>query len=278
MKVTQLIDRFGSNRMNAEAPGKLLTGCTCIAVPFAGGMCEVPHFKANVVLVNDLDRHVINLCNIVRERRQELVQWLDATPYHPDQLARSQQFCKRLENTNPLGMNGEMQPPDLFRWACHYFVASWMTRGGNGGCKDEFNGPLSIRWKSGGGDSVVRFRSATEGLEEWSEVMRRCTFTTEDCFDFLAKFYDRDGPEQGLYVDAPWPEDGESYKHNLGENGQENLKDVLESFRETKIVVRFGDTPVIQALYSPEKWTWRRLEGRTQANKAKQEVLLTRNI
>lgn len=28
--------------MHAAEPGKLLRGCTCVAVPFAGGMCEVP--------------------------------------------------------------------------------------------------------------------------------------------------------------------------------------------------------------------------------------------
>lgn len=43
MKITAIADRFGSNRMNAEAPAHYLRGCSCIAVPFAGGMCEIPH-------------------------------------------------------------------------------------------------------------------------------------------------------------------------------------------------------------------------------------------
>ena len=37
MKIKALVDRFGSNRLNASEPGKLLHGCTCIAIPFAGG-------------------------------------------------------------------------------------------------------------------------------------------------------------------------------------------------------------------------------------------------
>lgn len=35
MKIQALVDRFGSNRLNAAEPGKLLRGCSCIAVPVA---------------------------------------------------------------------------------------------------------------------------------------------------------------------------------------------------------------------------------------------------
>lgn len=272
MEVTILVDRFGSNRMNAAEPGKLLRGCSCIAVPFAGGLCEVPHFKANVVNVNDLDRHVINLCRVLREQRSELVKWLDGTPYHPDQLAESQDYCKSVERF------GETFVRSHFEWACHYFVASWMTRGGKGGTVGEFDTGLSIRWKSGGGDSVVRFRSATEALAEWEKVMQRCTFTTLDAFDFLDECRARDIAENGIYCDPPWPDDGAKYVHQFGRIEQIRLAAHLGTYQRTKIVVRLNDHPLVRELYQEPTWTWRRLEGRTQANKAKAEVLLTRNL
>lgn len=108
-QVSQLIDRFGSNRMNAAEPGKLLRGCTCVNVPFAGGMCEVPHFTANIVNVNDLDCAVMNLCEIVRDSRARLVSELDSTPFHPAVLRYAQEICKRK------------RPSEMpcFEWAYH---------------------------------------------------------------------------------------------------------------------------------------------------------------
>lgn len=255
--------------MNATEPGKLLRGCTCVAVPFAGGMCEVPHFTANIVNVNDLDRHVINLCEVVRQQRRELVDELNATPFHPEALAKSQAMCRWYEKQKITNI-------PILTWAYHYFVASWMTRGGSGGTGKEFDGGLSVRFKSTGGDSCKRFRSATESLAEWEKVMQRCTFHTLDCFEFLDECRARDIAANGIYCDPPWPDDGDTYKHRIESHGK--LSTVLEAFEQTKIVVRYGDHPLIRDLYPVSRWTWHRLTSRTQANDAKAEVLLTRNI
>lgn len=248
--------------MNAERPGQLLRGCTCIAVPFAGGLCEVPHFKANVLLVNDLDRHVMNLATVVRDEPKRLAELCDKTLFHPDELAMAQAICKRKR----------VSEMPCMEWAHAYYVCSWMTRGGKMGSQGEFDQGLSVRWKSGGGDSVVRFRNAVEGIAEWSQAVRPCTFTTLDALEFLRQCKKRDIKENGIYVDAPWPDDGDHYVHNID---QTELRDALESFKSTKIVVRFGDHPLIRQLYAEPRWTWHRVTGRTQANDAKAEVLLT---
>lgn len=271
MNVTALVDRFGSNRMHADMPAALLRTCkpriSCVNVPFAGGMCEIAHFEANVINVNDLDLHVINLANVVRDRRAELVERLDATPFHPEMLKQAQECCRK---------NGQSYcNPNPFDWAYHYFVASWMTRGGKMGTKGEFEQGLSVRWKAGGGDSVVRFRSATEGIAEWQQVMRKCTFHTLDCFDFLGECKKRDIAENAVYADPPWPDDGDNYTHKFTDAMQRRLAGVLTSFEKARVVVRYGDHPLIRELYPEDRWTWRRLTSRTQANKDKAEVLLT---
>lgn len=256
--------------MNADQPARHLRGCSCVAVPFAGGMCEVPHFMANVILVNDLDRHVINLGRVVRTNRRELQEAADAKLFHPDELAEAHAYCRAVETFGVSYVRSE------FDWAVNYFCASWMTRGGKGGTDGEFEAGLSIRWKSGGGDSVVRFRNATEGLADWERTMRRCTFTTLDAFDFLAECRERDIQENGIYCDPPWPEDGDKYAHKFGESQHAKLRDVLEAFDNSRIVVRYGDHPLIRALYAESRWTWHMLNGRTQANNQKREVLLVR--
>lgn len=269
MKINQLADRFGSNRTHAHEPAKHLSGCTCVAVPFAGGLCEVPHFKANVILVNDADRHVMNLGRVVRDHKDMLAEKLDGALFHPDGLAVSQQFCREAEKKTPL---------DTFAWAYHYYVCSWMTRGGKMGTKGEFEQGLSVRWKSGGGDSVVRFRNAVEGIAEWSEAVKYCTFTTLDAFDFLAECKKRDIAENGIYADPPWIGDGRNYTHatapELELAWHRRLACVLGSFENARIVLRHGESHIIRDLYPESRWAIHQVKSRTQANQEKAELLI----
>ena len=308
MPVTQLADRFGSNRKHAPEPGRLLRGCKVVNVPFVGGFCEVPFFvpvtfngepthgSANIVNVNDLDRAMMNLGRIVRDRREQLQAALDATLFHPDELAQAQDACRQFEMLAMTDQQPDCKSEEAFDWAYCFFICSWMTRGGSGGTKGEFNLGMSVRYKSTGGDSVVRFRNATEALTEWQNVMRLCTFNVMDAFDFIAECRKRDHAESGIYADPPWIADGKNYKHGAFDDlvnwsddpgaklpferitRHEAMARMLASFQYTRIVVRYGDCEELRRIYPEPLWTWHRIESKTQAGSAKAEVLLTRNI
>ena len=282
--VTTLAAWFGSDRMIAEHIGDLLKGCSWIGIPFAGGMSALLHLEARTMAVNDLHRHVMNVGLVVadQEMKDELVRRLDATLFHLDELAVAQRECLRRE-ADPAYANSGSERSLLNRsgridWAVDYFVCSWMARNGTAGTKGEFNTGLSVRWEAGGGDSAVRFRNATESLHQWHQVMRRCTFTTDDAFDFLAKCKDRDG--HGLYVDPPFPGPGDGYKFNSGKTAAEQrtwhtrLRDALVGFRVTRVCCRYYRHPLVEELYPEGPWTWHRLKGRTQTNSPVEEVLL----
>ena len=160
-------------------------------------------------------------------------------------------------------------------WAYHYFVCAWMSRNGTAGTKNEFDAGISIRRKDGGGSSAVRFRNATKALDDWGVIMRRCEFVCEDCFEFLSRCHDL--PKHGIYSDPPWPDDGASYKHGFTEEDQEDWANRLLKFKKSRVVVRFGDHPLIRKLYPESEWTWNEYDGRDQHNKGKREVLLVRN-
>ena len=117
-----------------------------------------------------------------------------------------------------------------------------------------------------------------EGIVEWSEAVRPCTFTTLDVFDFLGQCWARDIPENGIYADPPWPEDGDLYVHKFTEAMQRKLANVFNSFKNARIVIRYGDHPLVRELYSEDRWTWNMLKSRTQANKEKREVLLVKRM
>lgn len=267
LKTTAVASWFGSNRMLGKHVGEELSGCTLVAVPFAGGMSELAHVDARTLLVNDRHAHVVNLGSVTADAKlgPKLYRQLRRTMFDPRILRPAQERCKARD-----GVEWDGRPD--FNWAVDYFVCCWMARNGESGKKREFEAGYSLRYTDTGGDSAVRFRSATRSLIVWRRILQRATFTAADAFEFLAKCKDRKG--YGVYSDAPWPEDGDDYRHTFDEKKQRRLAEVLSTFRESRVVIRFGDHPLIRELYPEPRWTWRRLSGRTQANKAKAEVLI----
>lgn len=272
-KSSRLLPYFGSATGVAPAVGKLLQGCKIVFIPFGGGMSEVPHIEAKQILANDRHRMVINLCSVIQDdaKRQWLIETADAKPYHPDMLAAAQrkamEFAAQMEAGSLLKGSHEA--------ALAYFVCCWMGRGGKAGTTGEFQGELPIRWNANGGGSNRRYRTAVKALEQWGQAFRRCEFVCLDAFEFLEKC--KDTPETGIYVDAPWPDAGEEYRHRFSEDDQCRLADRLLEFDRARVVVRFGEHPLIRSLYQEPDWTWHDRESRNQANDVKPEFLIVRN-
>lgn len=104
--------------------------------------------------------------------------------------------------------------------------------------------------------------------------MAHRTSSTEDCFVFFDRCHDL--AKHGIYADSPWPKDGDNYKHGFSEAQQRQMAGRLYQFEQSRVVVRYGDHPLIRELYSERDWEWNLFQGRTQANKSKVEVLLVR--
>jgi len=270
-RVSCLVPVFGSNRMLGHRVGELLKGCPWVGIPFGGGLSELPHIDARTICVSDAHRHIINLSVAAKEMHKELIAELDAVLFHPDVLGDAQQRCRSLERNHDDVDAVVWAMPNL-KWAVDYFICAWMARNGTAATDKEFEAGMSIRWEAGGGDSAVRFRNATESLKDWHELTKRCTFVTLGCFEFLDKC--KDTTETGIYCDPPWPDDGEKYKCAFSVDDQCKLANLLSEFQKARVVVRFGDHPLIREIYPESHWEWHHLDGRTSANKTKKEVLL----
>lgn len=260
--------------MLGKHAGEAMDGCSYVAVPFGGGMCELMHIKARTMMVADVHRHIINLANVVKEQKEDLARILSERLFHPDVLARAQQNCVELETI--LDEGGSLPGSEAhLGWAADYFTASWMGRSGKAGTKSEFSGGLAVRWESSGGDSVVRYRSAIKALDEWEEIAKRCQFVVMDFEDFLPKIKDIEA--NGVYSDAPFPKEGLPYKHSMTIQRHEKLAELLSGYEKARVVVRFYDDEIIRSLYPESHWEWRHFEGRKQSNASAPEVLLVRN-
>ena len=273
MKIKTIAPWFGSNRMLARRVGETLGKLAWCGVPFCGGMPELPHIQARGGVANDLHRHVINLARCIAdaELKAEMVQYLDGMLFHPDELKNAQSICELRE----MGLfidagtrGGNAQP----HWAAAYFTACWMGRGGHAGRRGEFNQSLAMRWTASGGGSAKRFQSAVESLEAWHQCLKRWEFSCLDAFEFIDSVKDRDG--HGLYVDAPWPDAGDDYEHRFGEAQQRRLAGRLGSFKCCRVVIRYGDHPLIRELYPQTQWRWIEQTSRDQKNGSVSEVLI----
>jgi DNA adenine methylase len=272
-KSNRLLPWFGSNSENAQYAGSLLDGCRWVGIPFAGGMSEVPWITAKQILVNDLHAHVVNLCCVIsnEDQRKWLCETADAMPYHPDVLATAQVKAAEFESRIGIGERVKSCPEA----ALSYFVAVWMGRGGKAGSDGELSGSLPVRWNAAGGGSNQRYRTAIEALDEWGRTFKRCEFVCMDAFDFLDKC--KDTEDGGIYVDSPWPDAGDGYKHKFTEVDQCKLAGLLAGFNHARVVVRFGDHPLIRELYAVSSWKWIERSSRDQANAVKPEVYLVKN-
>lgn len=264
MATKALAPWYGSNRMLAPIVGDEIGKCDWAGVVFSGGMAEVPHIRAREILVNDLHRDIINLAWHVRsdENRARLIQDASIRGFHPDELAAAQEICKQP-------WDGKLSAER----ALAYFVAVWMGRSTAAGTDKEFEGNISARFTASGGGSNVRYRSAIASLEAWGQVLARCEFSVLDFREFLKKCHDRKG--HAIYSDAPFPGAGDGYRHKFTPQDHRDLAAALSGFKETRVVARFYDHPLIRELYPESRWTWRHLKGRDQANNdQKREVLL----
>lgn len=271
-KIGAVAPWFGGCRREAEAVGESLRGCAFVAVPFCGGLSEVPAIVAagaQAVALNDAHRHLINMARCIADSRLGPQMWrrLRRMPFSYKTLSIAQAYC---------AVNEPDDEPDL-ECAFHYFICAWMARSAEAGKAKEFQAGLAIRWGAGGGNSVLRFHSAVFSLRAWRAILQRCSFSADDAFAFLGRINDR--CDAGVYVDPPWPEVGKGYEHRFSDAEHERLQRTLhEKFTRARVVVRSGGGPLIERLYPRTSWRWLEMGGRSQANKVATEWLISKNI
>ncbi len=272
---------YGGNRILAKRAGVELGRCTWCAVPFAGGMPELAHIDTRAGVASDLHRHVINLARVIasEDLKPRLASLLEDKLFHPDELRAAQDVCVR-RHSDAVDGTGLFADPGLIAsvapdvdWAAAYFVACWMGRGGMAGQDGELRQQLSVRYTPTGGSSAKRFSSAVASLEHWHRVMRgRWEFTCGDRLDLMRKASDAKGV--GVYLDPPWPFAGERYAHRVPRSFHARVAEAASRFVKARVVVRYGDDPLIRQLYPERLWTWIEQSTKSQQGGEVREVLI----
>lgn len=268
-KIKAVAGWFGSNRTLAARVGAELGELAWCGVPFCGGCSELPVIRCRAGLASDLHGHVINLCRVIRdeEKHARLVAKLESLIFHPDELEHAQRRCRMWQDAPSIAT----ESPNI-QWAADYFTCCWMARGGQAGKRTEFTGGVSIRYSATGGDSAKRWQSAIESLPAWHRELRRWSFARLDAFEMLCRVSDE--PRYGLYCDPPWVGAGDAYAHSFDELDHRRLAHRLGQFNTTRVVVRYGDHPLIRELYPSSRWRIVEQESTDQRGGEVREVLI----
>lgn len=261
LKTKSALSYFGSDSEVAPQLAAMLDGCKHVTIPFCGGLSILPHLKARAIVANDLHELAINFYRILSSgHRKSLIEMCDKTLSHPAEMRLANDLLR-----NGLGSDKLVQA-----WA--FWAICWLGRKGKGGTKHQ-GGLPSVRRTANGGTNASRVRAAADDLAAWAKHFERCEWESTDFRELLPKVADR--PDCGIYCDPPWVGAGRNYLHTFNEQDHRELASDLSRFEYTKIVIRYGDDPLVRELY--EDWNIVPASSRDQCNQIKGEVWITRS-
>lgn len=266
MKVKSCLSWFGSDAGVAAELAELLSPCQHVAIGFVGGASIIPHLKARSIVCNDTHVNALNFYRVMSGvygelAKGSLIERAKHTLSHPAELREAREYLEL-----PI-------PENAVRRAWAYWAVCWLSRKGAGGTTHLHQKRTSTRWTANGGSNASRIRSAADSLSAWAEHFEWCEWTELDFREFANKVADK--PRTGSYWDPPWIETGLKYEQSFDEQDHRDLARVLARFETNRVVIRYGDNPLVRELYQGDRWHFTSAESRTQANQQVQEVWIT---
>jgi len=263
MKTKSALSYFGSDSEVAPQIAAMLNHCKHVTIPFCGGMSILPHLSARAIVANDLNSLAINFYKVASDVRSGAISLrfrCERTLSHPQELEEAAEFIR-------MSRGSYVSDEDL-AWA--YWAMCWIGRKGNGGTSSMAGMP-SVRRTANGGTNASRIQAAADDLGTWARHFERCEWESVCFRELLPKV--ADNTECGIYADPPWVGAGNAYLHSFSDNDHVDLFELLNRFKATTVVVRYGDDPFIRDLY--KDWNIISASSRTQANSDCNEIWVT---
>ena len=212
--------------------------------PFGGSGSVLLNKKPSYVEVyNDIDSEVVNFFEVYRDHTDELVEWLESTPY-------SRELHDRYSRQYFDGGDGELPDDDLVRAGIFFYLRYTQFMGKNGG-KSGFQSTTSR-------NNAGTFRHATDRLKRLVDRFSDVVIENRD-YQRIFEHYDTD--ETLFYCDPPYLEKGTDWYE--GEFDHEEFWSALDGLDGDWIVsyMAIPDYVPIEDYYVVEKSFSQRQDG-----------------
>jgi DNA adenine methylase len=243
MKIKAIAPWFGGKRNLAPQIVELLGKHTVYWELFCGSMA-VLLAKPQCVMetVNDLHGDLINLARVLQKEDTvvELYGRLSRTLMH-EQLHK-----EAAERYKARTYYEECSEIDVDR-AYDYVLCAWFGRNGVAGTHS-YNQGFCVQYTANGGHAAKRFRSVIESIPAWHQRLMNVTILCRDAFELLTRIEDKKGT--AIYVDPPYIVKGAKYIYDFeGEAEHRKLAELLNRFKEARVVVSYYAHPLLDELY-----------------------------
>ena len=193
----------------------------CYVEVFGGsGAVLVNKDESHTEVYNDIDGDLVHFFTVLRDQEEELVEWLDLTPYAREQ---HEEWAKEF-------YNGE-RPEDPIERAGKFFYLRYSQYASKYRTKSGF---ASAHQRN----KARKLRNATEKLHDFADRFKDVQIENLDYQDLFERY---DSDHTFFYADPPYLDEGDDlYRH--GEFDHSRFIDVLEE-TEGKWAVSYQRVP-----------------------------------
>lgn len=301
MKVKATTPYFGGKRTLAPDIVQQMGEHTQYFEPFCGSCAVLFNKKpSQKETICDLHGDATNLARVIQNESIaiRLYERTSRTPFAEGILHDARDFLQE-----PYDFESR-DPEQMLERAYWFFIASWMGRNGSTGTK-RIDYQIAVRFTNDGGSPSVRWKHAVESMPPWSKRLFNVVILTRDSFKIIPKFQDKKGTV--IYIDPPYfPGSRTGYKKGGGEYlhefkhgpghrfksvGEANvceicglpekdhkcdharLADLLNEFKNARIVLSYYDEPYIRELYQGWKIIEKPMKKRVSAQAKKEATV-----
>ncbi|ELZ84487.1 D12 class N6 adenine-specific DNA methyltransferase [Haloferax larsenii JCM 13917] len=194
----------------------------CYVEVFGGsGAVLVNKPESHTEVYNDLDGDLVQFFEILREREDELVEWLDLTPYAREQHQEwKQAFYSGERPDDPIERAGR-----FFYLRYSQYAAKYRTASGFAGAHQR--------------NKARKLRNATEKLHEFADRFKNVQIENLDYAEVIDRY---DSEDTFFYCDPPYLDEGDALYRHEGDFDHKRFVDTLTE-TEGKWAVSYQRVP-----------------------------------
>lgn len=196
---------------------------------FTGG-ASVELFKqpSKIEVINDINKELINLLNVIRDRSDELMERASALPY-------SEELYEQYQNS-------EVPEDELERAIRYFYIVRCSFNGGGAKYKSGISLPTSKTLKN----TAKEYQNSIKLIKEMSRRMKNWIILSRDFEEVIERY---DSPKTLFFSDSPYYKREHFYHGDFNKEDHIRLNQLAKSIKGKIMICYDGKYEFIDELY-----------------------------